>query len=147
MNLPDQIRNPKSEIGFTLVELMVTIAVVGILAAGALVAINPQQRIKDANNAASQRNLQQVASALEACYAKNVGDWTKCDTWSELQTGGFVRNAIGNVIIGSNAAGAVCGAGGPCCAFILASGSIDPYFYSSSTGSVTTLPAGQTVCN
>jgi prepilin-type N-terminal cleavage/methylation domain-containing protein len=57
--------------GFTLIELLIVIAILGILAAGILVAINPVQKINQANDANMKSNVGQIATALQAYYTTN----------------------------------------------------------------------------
>ena len=121
--------------GFTLIELIVTVAIIGILAAGALAAINPKARIDEANEATAKRNVLNVGSAMEACFAKNQGDWTKCDSWTELQTGNFIRNTMTSVAIGSTATTTDDCTAGKCCSWS-ANGTVCYWYYSSSSGSV-----------
>ena len=54
--------------GFTLIELLIVIAILGILAAGILVAINPVQKINQANDANMKSNVGQIATALQSYY-------------------------------------------------------------------------------
>lgn len=64
--------------GFTLIELLVVIAILGILAAVVLIAINPAERINEANDSGAKSAVGQVATALEACYTANSGSYTNC---------------------------------------------------------------------
>lgn len=62
--------------GFTLIELLVVIAVLGILASVVLVAINPGERINEANDAGKKSDVGQVATALESYFTNNNGSYT-----------------------------------------------------------------------
>src|SRR3989339_447380 len=62
--------------GFTLIELLVVIAVLGILASVVLVAINPGERINEANDAGKKSDVGQVATALESYFTNNLGSYT-----------------------------------------------------------------------
>jgi type IV pilus assembly protein PilA len=79
--------------GFTLIELLVVIAILGILAAVVLVAINPGQRIKEANDSGVKSAVGQVATALESCFTNNGGKYAsgKCDTVANLISGGYLK--------------------------------------------------------
>jgi general secretion pathway protein G len=54
--------------GFTLIELVVTIGILGILAVGALVALNPLAQFQKANDTRRKSDLAQVQRALEVYY-------------------------------------------------------------------------------
>ena len=80
--------------GFTLIELMIVVAIIGILAAVAI----PQyrdytQRARWSANVASVATLQQ---GFAQCMQENAGDplGTLCTTVAALNTGGFVRSAV-----------------------------------------------------
>lgn len=62
-----------SKKGFTLIELLVVIAIIGVLAAVVLVAINPAERIRQANDTGDRSNIGQIVTALEAYATTNSG--------------------------------------------------------------------------
>lgn len=55
--------------GFTLIEMVVTIAVIAIVSAAIIVGIAPAQRIADAQNSKAKQDVRGVASAVEACLS------------------------------------------------------------------------------
>ena len=57
--------------GFTLVELLVVVAVVGALAAVAIVVLNPAQFFREGRDGRRLTDLSTVQTALEAYYAEN----------------------------------------------------------------------------
>lgn len=62
--------------GFTLIELLVAIAVVGVLSAAVLVAINPAQKINQANDSKAKSDVGQIASAEQNYFPNNSGSYT-----------------------------------------------------------------------
>lgn len=62
--------------GFTLVELLVVIGVLGVLAAGLVVVINPADKIAQANDAKVKNDMSQIASAGKR-YSATSGNWPK----------------------------------------------------------------------
>ena len=58
----------KIQKGFTLIELLVVIAVLGILATAVLVAINPLQKINQANDSKVKNDIGQMANAVQSYY-------------------------------------------------------------------------------
>lgn len=133
----------KNQSGFTLIELLVVIAILGILAAIVLVGINPQQRIRDASEAAAEGNVRQVASAVEACVTDQLGKSTPAATIFTTAAGGcgnstfltaspnfYTRNFPSTVVTSAQAGVAIC----------IASPAAIPYlaWYSTTTGKVIT---------
>ena len=60
-------------LGFTLIELLIVIAILGVLAAGVLVAIDPVDKINQANDAKVQQDIQALALAMESYSVHNNG--------------------------------------------------------------------------
>ena len=59
--------------GFTLIELIIVIAVIALLAAATFVAINPAKRVGDANNSRRWSDVTAIADAYSAYLADNSG--------------------------------------------------------------------------
>ncbi|MDP2586078.1 MAG: prepilin-type N-terminal cleavage/methylation domain-containing protein [Candidatus Levybacteria bacterium] len=57
--------------GFTLIEILVVIAIIGVLAAVTLTAINPLKRIQQANDAGVKSDIAQIAQAMQAYYTSS----------------------------------------------------------------------------
>ncbi|MBI4096643.1 MAG: type II secretion system protein [Candidatus Levybacteria bacterium] len=57
--------------GFTLVELLIAMAIISILATGLIVIINPITQIQKANDARRKGDLAQIQKALETYYQDN----------------------------------------------------------------------------
>jgi len=61
-------KNDKSLNGFTLIELIVVIGILGILASATLLALNPFAQFQKANDAKRKADLSQIQKALESYY-------------------------------------------------------------------------------
>lgn len=68
--------------GFTLVELLIVIAVIAILAAVAYVAIDPAKRIADANDAQRWGDVSAVLEATMEYIVDNQGDFPNESDWT-----------------------------------------------------------------
>lgn len=90
--------NQTAQKGFTLIELLVVIAVLGILASVVLVAINPGERINEANDAGKKNDVGQVAVALESYFTNNNGTYTGA-TSSTLVSGGYLKRFPSSVTL------------------------------------------------
>jgi len=70
--LHPQISSLKKEKGFTLVELLIVIAVLGVLASVIVIAINPLAQMRKARDTKRKANLAQIQQALEL-FRSDVG--------------------------------------------------------------------------
>ena len=75
--------------GFTLIELLVTIAVMAVLAIGGFMALDPMDKIKNANDSKVQTDISQLASA-EGAYGVTHGGFYPTD-FPTLQTSGEIK--------------------------------------------------------
>jgi len=57
--------------GFTLIELIVVIGILSILAVGSMVALNPLEQFKKANDSRRKADLSQIQKAVETYYQDN----------------------------------------------------------------------------
>ena len=73
--------------GFTLIELMIVVAIIGILAAVALPAY--QDYTTKAKWASNLTDVEGVKTAIKTCLNDNFNDGTLCDTQPKLAVFGF----------------------------------------------------------
>ena len=78
------------EKGFTIIELLVVILIIGILAAIALPAFLGQQ--KKGEDSEAKSNARNAVSQVESCYA-NEQDYAKCNSAAELPNTGLPIDA------------------------------------------------------
>ena len=103
----------KTDTGFTLVELLVVIAVISILVLIVVITIDPQRRTHEAGDRAAQSNVRLVASVIEACLARNASSNTngarECDNnplgeFTQAVNGGpWIRELPGGIVINAAA--------------------------------------------
>jgi prepilin-type N-terminal cleavage/methylation domain-containing protein len=68
----------KNKKGFTLIELLIVIAIITILAAAAIVGINPAQRFKAARNATRWNHMNSIATGVYSYAVENAGALPGC---------------------------------------------------------------------
>jgi len=80
----------KKATGFTLIELMVAVAIVGIIAAIALPSY--QATVRKSNRAEAKTELNDVAQRLQRCYTlyAKFNDDANCGIYDDLDDGGYV---------------------------------------------------------
>lgn len=81
---------PRKPKGFTLVELLIVIAILGILASAVLVAINPGKRTGQARDAQRKSDINAIANSIIG-YAAIVGQYPRevtCDSSKGTMAGG-----------------------------------------------------------
>ncbi|MFI8144459.1 prepilin-type N-terminal cleavage/methylation domain-containing protein [Acinetobacter sp. ABJ_C5_2] len=78
--------------GFTLIELMIVVAIIGILAAVAIPAYQDYTvKSKWASNIADVEGIKQ---AVKNCLSDQAGDGTKCNTLAQLKAYGFAGSVL-----------------------------------------------------
>ncbi len=98
--------------GFTLIELIIVVAIIAILASAAYVAINPAKRIGEANNAKRWADVTAILNAVLAYVADNNGNFpTAINGANAGVTLGIGTNAsgCGSSIVWNNGAATGCG--------------------------------------
>lgn len=81
-NLISYILHPTSKRGFTLVELLVVIAVLGIISTIVLIAINPLNRIQEGKDAGRVTAIGQLSNAVQSYYTGQGGVYLAANsTW------------------------------------------------------------------
>lgn len=81
---------PKNK-GFTFVELIVVIAILGILATFTILALNPLSQFQKANDVRRKSDLAQIQRALETYYQDNKSYPQSCGTYQ-------IQDASGNCL-------------------------------------------------
>lgn len=149
--------------GFTLIELLIVIAIMGILAAGILVAVDPVDKINQANDSSVQGDVSGAGRASEAYATVHSGFYPA--TLAELVTAGELKRApaapsgytayaVQNFINTPPVAGA-CSSGTTCTAIVITgqlkskrytSASTPFWRYESSTGKSCAVLTAATSC-
>lgn len=93
--------------GFSLIELLIVVAVIGVVVGGALMLIDPDKMFGNARNAQRKKDLRDIATALDA-YATVSGSYpiTGASLWCNTSgTGTYAcggNNRLGGLITGGH---------------------------------------------
>jgi type IV pilus assembly protein PilA len=82
----------KSQSGFTLIELMIVVAIIGVLAAVALPAY--QDYAARSKWASNLTELEGLKMAVKYCLNDNAGTVSSCDSFAEVQPYGFAGSQL-----------------------------------------------------
>lgn len=98
------MKKSKSNFGFTLIELMITIAIIGILTAVIFVAVNDAR--DKAKEAKMKIEMHSIADALQVVANDNNGNYpfpSGKNTWEILSSGSYISGLLGsNLPVPSN---------------------------------------------
>ena len=89
-----------TEKGFTLIEILVVIAILGILAVVTIVALNPVKRFQDARNSTRKEDVNAILQAVSVYTIDNDGAFP-------VMTGGAMNTLTVNAAAGTATCGAV----------------------------------------
>ena len=108
----------KVRCGFSVIELVVTIALVAIISAAVIVGIAPAKRISDARDSKARQDVHEVASSVETCLAYtdpttgagNLADYcgVSANLTSSLQGGPYIRGGLPPDLVVSFSGSTVC---------------------------------------
>lgn len=92
-------KNLSQNKGFTLVELLVVIGVLGVLAAAVLTAVNPLEQLSRGRDAGRKNTIAQLGNAAQAYYTSQGGAYPTANaTWiTTLVNSGDIKTAPATV--------------------------------------------------
>ena len=97
-----------SSSAFTLIELLIVIAVLGVLAAVVLIAIDPLEQLARGRDSGVKQSIGQLGRAVQSYYTVNQAYPTVGSTWiTTLQTSGEIK------VLPSGFGSSSCAGGGP----------------------------------
>lgn len=94
---------PKEMSGFTLIELVLSIAIISVLAIVALTAIKPAQRLADARDARRAQDINQVLSGIHQCVIDKKDTVNMSTCLGSLTVGNTYEIVTGAVTSGCQA--------------------------------------------
>lgn len=116
------MKKQRLQLGFTLIELLLVIAIIAALAVTVFVALNPGQRIQDANNARRTTDADTILSAVHSYIVDSDGSYP-----TSLPT---IETQIGTATTGCAVSTGGCGATVDGCANMDADTVLDAYLAS-----------------
>lgn len=89
--------------GFTLIEILLVVAILSILLVVVFASLNPAQRLQDTRNARRWNDVNQVLTAIHECIVDNDGSLSTCGITDD----GTAREIVNGAIV--TGCDAVCG--------------------------------------
>jgi prepilin-type N-terminal cleavage/methylation domain-containing protein len=86
---------PKVRKGFTLIEILLVVAILSILLVVVYAALNPATRLQETRNARRWNDVNQILTAVHECLIDNDGSYTTCGLTSPQ-----VETQIGDCVSG-----------------------------------------------
>lgn len=68
----------KTSRGFTLIEILLVVAILSVLLVVVFAALNPAQRLAEARNARRWNDVNQILTAIHECLVDNDGTYASC---------------------------------------------------------------------
>lgn len=91
-------KKPAVSAGFTLIEILIVIGIIAILAAIVLVAVNPAQQFKKANDAQRASNVNAILNAVGQYIVDNKGSLPSGITTTDRDIGSAAANLCSNLV-------------------------------------------------
>lgn len=77
------ILTANSSLAFTLIEILIVVAIIGVLSAGFIILIDPQRHLQKARDSQRKSDLRQIQSAIEV-YRADCGEYPSSPLGSSL---------------------------------------------------------------
>lgn len=91
-------KRPTAHAGFTLIEILIVIGIIAILAAIVLVAVNPAQQFKKANDAQRASNVNAILNAVGQYVVDNKGSLPSGITTADQDLGSAGANICSKLV-------------------------------------------------
>jgi len=86
-----KLKTQNLEKGFTLIELIIVIAIIGVLAGMIMFALNPVLQLQKARDGQRKADLRQIQSALEI-YRSDIGNYPDVSTAQQVDSAAGLKN-------------------------------------------------------
>src|SRR3989338_328364 len=86
--------------GFTLIEFIIVVAIIGVLAGITIIALNPTQQFSKANNTTREANVSAILNAINQNMTDNRGSFS-CAAGAIPTTATKMATGVGNYNIAS----------------------------------------------
>lgn len=80
--------------GFTLIEILLVVAILSVLLVVVFASLNPAQRLEDTRNARRWNDVNQILTAIHECIVDNDGSLTTCGLTDDNTPREIVNGAI-----------------------------------------------------